>query len=369
MSLTKEERFVPDSVTIIADDLTGALDSAAPFADTSPAGKIPVVWSPSAIPGRISPLGVSTETRELSAAAARSCVLDALAALPQAGLHFKKIDSLARGNTAVEIAACAESGLFTSLIVAPAFPQQGRRVAGGRIKAAGVLVDLGGLLAKAKVTFDTCLPGAGIPVRKGVALCDAVTDADLKHIVAAAGLMAAPVLFCGSGGLAGALTPPQRRFRDAPLPNFAVVGSQTAISQANLTRLSQSFEIAIRSAPGAWRGPVDWAARRLAVGFDMPTLKADDARRAINETLREVILSRAQPEAMFVVGGDTLRSMLDAAGATSVDVEGAWAPGIAVSRLTGGRWAGTWLYSISGSFDDTGLIKAILQGDRCSEHP
>ena len=102
--MTEEERFVPDSVTLVADDLTGALDSAAPFADTAPAGKFPVVWSPSAIPGRIAPLGVSTETRVLSAGAARSGVLDALAALPEAGLHFKKIDSLARGNTAFDIA-------------------------------------------------------------------------------------------------------------------------------------------------------------------------------------------------------------------------------------------------------------------------
>ena len=367
--MTDKERFVPDCVTLVADDLTGALDSAASFADSAPASKVPVVWSPSAIPGRNAPLGVSTETRELSAGAARSGVLDAFAALPEAGLHFKKIDSLARGNTAVEIAACAESGLFTSLIVAPAFPQQGRCVDGGRIEAGGVVVDLSKLLAEAKVTFETCAPGAGIPVRTGVALCDAATDADLKHIVAAAGLMEAPVLFCGSSGLAGALTPPSGRFRDAPLPDFAVVGSQTAMSRAHLARLSQSFGMAIRSAPGAWRDSVDWAARRLAVGFDMPTLKADDARRAINETLREAVLSRAQPEAMFVVGGDTLRSVLDAAGATSVDVEGAWAPGIAVSRLTDGRWAGTWLYSMSGSFDDAGLIKAISQGDRCSAHP
>ena len=179
-SMTDKERFVPDCVTLVADDLTGALDSAASFADSAPASKVPVVWSPSAIPGRNAPLGVSTETRELSAGAARSGVLDAFAALPEAGLHFKKIDSLARGNTAVEIAACAESGLFTSLIVAPAFPQQGRCVDGGRIEAGGVVVDLSKLLAEAKVTFETCAPGAGIPVRTGVALCDAATDADLN---------------------------------------------------------------------------------------------------------------------------------------------------------------------------------------------
>ena len=55
-----------------------------------------------------------------------------LGALRGADLACKKIDSLLRGRTVDEIAACLESGDFASAVIAPAFPAQQRITRGGR---------------------------------------------------------------------------------------------------------------------------------------------------------------------------------------------------------------------------------------------
>lgn len=295
-------------------------------------------------------------------------VLAAWSAMPEAGMHFKKVDSLARGNTAAEIAACVDSGQFASMIVAPAFPEQGRRLMEGRIQTADGVVDLAGALWERGVTFERRARNASMPASRGVVLCDAETDADLRRIVADADRMAARRLFCGSGGLAAALAPPVRAFTAAPLPDLAIIGSQTAVSRANLARLSRhrSIRVAIRSTATAWRDTPDWGAERLAIGFDMPPLAPEAADRAVRTALADLLQHRPKPRTVLVVGGDTLRRVLDTAAATSVDVHGAWAPGIAVSRVADGSWAGSWLYSMSGSFDDVGLVEAIAEDDRCS---
>lgn len=348
-----------DRVALVADDLTGALDSAAPFAGAAPASRVSVVWLPDKVPGPVARLGISTESRSLAPVAACDRVRAALNSLPQADIRFKKIDSLARGNTCHEIAACLDVDLFGIIVVVD-----------GRIHTAEGIVELAGPLSDLGVRFETRARGATMPVRKGVILCDAETDADLRRIVAEADHMAAPLLFCGSGGLAAALAPPFRAVKKAPIPDLAIFGSQTAVSRGHLARFSEhrSVEAAIRSTPETWREAVDWNAPRLAIGFDMPPRAPHLADRAVRTALADLHRQRTRPEAVLVVGGDTLRRVLDVSSGSSVDVYGAWAPGIAVSRVKDGSWAGTWLYSMSGSFDDAGLIDAISHGDPCSAH-
>ncbi|MGH6904012.1 MAG: four-carbon acid sugar kinase family protein, partial [Geminicoccaceae bacterium] len=112
-------------VRIVADDLTGALDAAAPFVATT--GPLPVFW---AMPSQPTPGGsfvLDSETRDASAP--RNDWIDGFKG---ADLAFKKIDSLLRGRTVEEIAACLKSGLFASALIAPAFPAQQRITRGGR---------------------------------------------------------------------------------------------------------------------------------------------------------------------------------------------------------------------------------------------
>ena len=113
------------SIRILADDLTGALDSAAAFdcaipvfidhppkdVDTQPGVPISIVATP---------------TRDVPPETLPSHLQPVLAWLKSGDIAFKKVDSLLRGNTFAEVAWLIESGGFASTIFAPAFPAQGR---------------------------------------------------------------------------------------------------------------------------------------------------------------------------------------------------------------------------------------------------
>jgi uncharacterized protein YgbK (DUF1537 family) len=94
-------------VLIIADDLTGALDSA--VALTGAAHRCVVARRPSDVPAALAErpdvLSVSTASREGSATAARAAVMaavDAVGVMPK--LVFKKVDSRLKGHVAGEVA-------------------------------------------------------------------------------------------------------------------------------------------------------------------------------------------------------------------------------------------------------------------------
>ena len=103
-------------VAILADDLTGALDTAAPFAAKDDA--VTVGWRKGAIAGSRA-FAFDTATREANARDATALVLSCLPRLREAKISFKKLDSLMRGNTIEELAACAGSGGFASVVIRP----------------------------------------------------------------------------------------------------------------------------------------------------------------------------------------------------------------------------------------------------------
>ena len=190
-------------VRIVADDLTGALDAAAPLVGV--AGPMAVTWDVAAAAAARGSLALDSELREREIPAA-----SLLAALRGADLACKKIDSLLRGRTVDEIAACLESGDFASAVIAPAFPAQQRITRGGRqywrptAAAAWQPVELDLMAA---------LRGRGLPIRhapsadeiagRGFFLCDATTEDDLGAIVRA-GRALPGTAFVGRHGGSGA---------------------------------------------------------------------------------------------------------------------------------------------------------------------
>src|SRR5215475_6730113 len=85
------------TLKLLADDLTGALDTSAELVGAF--GPMPVVWT------------------------ATSC--------SSAGQSFA-IDSRLRGPWVAELEACLATGAWDACILAPAFPHQGRRTFQGR---------------------------------------------------------------------------------------------------------------------------------------------------------------------------------------------------------------------------------------------
>ena len=347
---------------ILADDLTGALDCAARFVAVE--GVVPTVWGP---PRRLPfPAAIDAGTRDLDAAEAVSLTERLSCMLDEAEPAFKKIDSLLRGHVAAEIAACVRG--FAHCVIAPAFPAHGRVTRAGRqfVREGAAWrvtgLDLAASLAGLGLDVTLCRPGDAAP--EGVSLWDAEDDRDLDQVVAEGRCLAGPLLWCGAGGLAGALAGTDA----VPCPTLlrpvlALIGSDHAASVAQLS--------------AAWarvrridRGDGDEAARiaRLlrrdgavaAAAVVPPHLSRTGARRHI-ELCFAGLLSRIDPPGtLLVTGGETLRMVCVTLGAVRLDVDGQVMPGIPTSVLRGGAWDGLRVVSKSGAFGDPGLLSRLL---------
>ena len=111
-----------DRIRILADDLTGALDTAAAFR-----GDVPVfIDTPPDVnsPYRRAIVSVvATPTRDVPAETLPTRLAPTLNWFTSGTLAYKKVDSLLRGNTFAEIAWLQTHGGFAGTIFAPAFPR------------------------------------------------------------------------------------------------------------------------------------------------------------------------------------------------------------------------------------------------------
>jgi uncharacterized protein YgbK (DUF1537 family) len=363
-------RAVTGSVAILADDLTGALDAAAPFA--SPAAPIEVVFG-AASPSGAGSFALDSETRDVPAASAEAAVREMLPRLLVRDLPFKKIDSLMRGNTLQEIATCFLSGAFASVVVAPAFPAQGRVTRAGRQfrrSASGGFESTGPDIAEALCELNVAARKVARderPTGAGVLVCDAEDEAGLARIAASGARLEPPVLWCGSAGLARALAPagPQPiRVRGAPV--LAIVGSRHPASLAQVAQLREiAPDLAITVRAPADPAPIEAACERLrrsrsaAMAFAMPALAPEAAGAFFRHTFAR-LAEAAPPGLLIVAGGSTLAGLCEALGADRLLAVGEWRPGIAVSRLGGGRWQGTTVVSKSGAFGDRDVLAELM---------
>lgn len=132
--------IISNLIGIIADDLTGANDTALQFKN----GKIKILLDSSIPPENDSETevwAISTESRNISADKARAAVLRAIENLNKnlnLEYFYKKIDSTLRGNIAVETLTMTEALGYDASIIIPAFPTEKRITVGGYHLAGGV---------------------------------------------------------------------------------------------------------------------------------------------------------------------------------------------------------------------------------------
>jgi uncharacterized protein YgbK (DUF1537 family) len=126
---------------IIADDLTGAADTALSFWETGIAATIQLDLAEGAITTTsLAAIAVDTDSRHLAPDEAGQRVAQAIRHLQAAGIDrfYKKIDSTLRGNIGAEIEAALDATQASHAIVCPAFPATGRTVVHGRVQVDGV---------------------------------------------------------------------------------------------------------------------------------------------------------------------------------------------------------------------------------------
>ena len=315
-------------LAVVADDLTGAADAAAPFAM---AGRRTQLVLGAVTPNepawtrreRVEVVALTTESRRLAPAEAAGRVAAACRGLTP-GEVFKKIDSTLRGHVAVEIAAAAQAVAADEVVVCPAFPAMGRTVVDGTL----------------------CLWGRPVGrvadhVPAGSVVVDAVTDADLDAVVARRG---SGVLLVGSGGLAGALAragthrPPPTLPPRRPGTVVVVAGSDHEVTREQAGLVAGCALVVPPPRP---------AGDPLAVA----RLLADEVVRGWPDPVAGLVLS----------GGESAAAVLDALGACAVDLAGELVPGVPVGCVVGGRAGGLPVVLKAGGFGDRETLARAVE--------
>jgi uncharacterized protein YgbK (DUF1537 family) len=360
---------------ILADDLTGALDSATAFIGPRGVASVPVVFDARAEWPDGVVAAASTGSRDLPSEDLADALAPGWAWLAAADIAFKKVDSLLRGNTFEELRLAARSGHFDRLVLAPAFPQQGRLTVGGRLQVATAtgVQDSGPTLAER-------LGGVGLPVD----LPDVRDQADL---IALARRLHEPAarrwLWCGSAGLAQALaevlagawgeagpdveaTPPVAPGPDGdigtgPGPLLIVSASHQSVTRRQWARLQAACPQALRADAGD-EAALHRALRSLAEAprasgatalLDLSPramLSPADAAALRERQLQAIAALAPRPGRLVVIGGDTLLGLCQATGATGLQAGRGLRPGWGLARWQGGAWDGLLCHSRSGAF-------------------
>jgi len=355
------------TLRLLADDLTGALDTAAAFVPLT--GDVPSFWvgsPPDRLPGNAA---IDAATRELSRtdAVARHHAL--AGALAQAGISFKKIDSLLRGHTFAEIAACFSTGLWRHVVLAPAFPFQGRVTRGGcqfRLDAPGGGQNVGDLVAA--IQHEGLVVQIGQPGERlapGVTVFDAEIDTDLQAAVRRGLTAEGRVLWCGSAGLAQALVAvlaPEDALPSAPLrgPVLGLFGSDQDVTAQQIANCAP---YALRLGHSDVEDVITRLTRDHAamISFDLPeNTQRDTAATLIHDRIAALLPHLPKPGTLVVAGGETLRAICDLLGAHRLDVTGSFLPGVPRSIMRGGAWDGVDIISKSGAFGAPTLLCDLL---------
>ncbi len=353
---------------LIADDLTGALDTAAQFAG---AGRSIPVYLNGTMPGpEAGDLAVDAATRDTSAKAATEAAarLAPFLAPDRATLAYKKVDSRLRGHPGLELATVIREGKFPYCIIAAAFPVHGRVTRGGRQvllsenAALPVGEDIAGVLRSQGLAVSLKRPGESVP--EGISVWDAESDLELALIAKAGVALEKPVLWCGSGGLAAALAGPRDRGRFLlERPILGILGSDHPVTVAQLAACGQGVLMTRDGFSDAPR-----VATRLLgegaclVGFDIPKATSrPEAANLIAAAVRGLLGGIPRPATLVVSGGETTRAVCMAVSARHLLVEGEVSPGIPVSRIVGGVWDSVRVVSKSGAFGDEMLLLRLTE--------
>lgn len=394
-------------LVIIADDLTGAADTAAPFASAGFATAIPLAGSR---PQRATVVAYSTEGRDLTGPEAARRVRDAIDCEQRGGppsTWYKKIDSALRGHPALEIAIAMDAIGADRVLIAPAIPSEGRTTVRGAVNLHGIplhetplgrgrttssVADGFRELHPAPVTLIGLEDVRGTTVElaelmngsePALYIADAETNEDLDRLAAAA-ISARIPLFAGSAGLArslaGVLTPPSNtasRVEAEPraLPVLIVAGSRHAVCESQIETAfghgAARIQLPRLDRPlttGEMASTSQRVATSLAQGCPVIVTTAGMERAGIGGDLiaDQLACIATNPQVtdlvggMVLTGGDVAAAVCRRLVAHTLWLGGEVLPAIPWAIIEGGRLPGLPIVTKAGSFGPSdALLRSI----------
>lgn len=396
---------------IIADDLTGTLDTAVQFAQRQLSVLVLTDIAAFSYDDKgYEVLAIDTESRHLPPQAAAYKVSAALRLGVRVGATrvYKKIDSTLRGNIGAELAALLHSGFGGELMLAPSFPEMGRTVEKGRLFLDGIPVaatsmsrdpldpvttsDIPKVIARQTdipvlQVWDPAMLRRGRGSERSIFLFDAASNADLRsiagHLVAQDRLR----LTAGSAGFAKALADTV----GSPQPMKAVIGRPPVLIVSG-SRHDASRRQIEHAARRGWRlldiDPIDltdydcrcssnlqWLKQEavarlrsgrsviLAIDADRPLAAAAGGKgpQALTARLGRVvkeIVGASGISTLLIFGGDTAFGILSALRIKRLAPCGEIAPGIVVVKTVEEKH-GLHLITKAGGFGKDDLIIEI----------
>jgi uncharacterized protein YgbK (DUF1537 family) len=224
--------------------------------------------------------------------------------------------------------------------------------------------------------LDVATEAGASPSTRAV-VCDASSSDDLAAIVKRYWLTGVRTLWCGTRGLARALADHSAGIESATAtaarvtpalrgPVLVVVGTDHPVSVAQASVLERRPGIACQTVAVGTRSAgatpsVIAAAPAVLLRFAIPADSTREAaRRMIAQALRDEVDRLPRPGLVVATGGETVRALSEALGATRLDVLAEHEPGIPIAIWGDGRWAGTPILSKSGGFGSQDLFARVV---------
>jgi uncharacterized protein YgbK (DUF1537 family) len=367
----------PEVLGLVADDLTGATDSAVGFAEHG--WRVELILRPDDPPSTVSPtdptptvLAISTGVRAQSDADAARATLTAVDMLIRSGAQrlYLKIDSTVRGSIPGQLAGALQAWRQVhpdaTAVVCPAFPAQRRTVVGGSVLVDGIPVaqtaagtdpvtprTVSHLAAIITSSTHGTLDQLGT---EAVLIVDALTDADLDALAREASTADPSLIMVGSGGLAAALGRqwPVLATRPASVPGAPALTVLVAVSSLHPVAIDQVDHLRRHLGDNQLQILTSTSATNVSA--------AGAAAQLADQVAAE--LAASSYEALVLVGGDGAAAVLRRIAASRVVVDSMISVGCPSGIIAGGQADGLRLVTKSGGFGRRETLTAIVRGLR-----
>jgi len=398
-------------ILVLADDLTGANDTAIQFVKYGFSSLV-VINADSAnagLFGGCNVISVNCDSRRLNADEAYSAVYKIAKHFETAFFIYKKVDSVLRGNPGQELAAVMDALNIPMGLAAPSFPVN-RSVIENGVLSNGTDATLVFANGSGKKTKNIPL----VEIRKGadevaafinsitsiegtrVFVADAVTDDDLEIICKASAYLAMPHVLAGSAGLANQLARRLGKAGAVPFqkpaalsPALIIAGTRQGETAAQIDTLCKTFPVAalVRfdvamaasgNAEKATARAFDAASCRMkenscscVIAVDSMFHPSTDVYTEGYETnaiicealgvLAERLMDSFRFPMLLTTGGDTTMAVCRRLGVNTIEPLVEICPGIPLGRIVGGNYDGRFIVTKSGRFGKADSLIDILK--------